>query len=45
MAPQVLELLTLEQYGTERVHLFPSKTSMTWFLRKHKQGLVAKELC
>ncbi|MFL6694246.1 MAG: hypothetical protein ACJ8GO_14950, partial [Ramlibacter sp.] len=28
------------QYGAEREHVFPSKTSLIWFLRQHKAALV-----
>lgn len=41
MADDLLRLRTLDEYGADRVQVFPSKTSMTWFVRKHKQNLVA----
>jgi hypothetical protein len=40
MAQQLLGLLTLQEYGAKRGNVFPSKTSMAWFVRQHKEALV-----
>ena len=40
MSEQLLRLKPLQDYGAKRVHVFPSKTSMDWFLRQHKQSLI-----
>jgi hypothetical protein len=41
MPHQLLGLLTLQEYGAKRVNVFPSKTSMVWFERQHKEALVS----
>ncbi|WP_332815968.1 hypothetical protein [Ramlibacter sp.] len=40
MSDQLLRLKTLQAYGAEREHVFPSKTSLAWFLRRHKPALI-----
>jgi hypothetical protein len=37
----LLQLRPLKEYGNDRAHVFPSPTSMTWFVRKHRQELIA----
>lgn len=38
----MLRLVGLHEYGVSREHVFPSRTSMDWFLRKNKPALVAE---
>ncbi len=33
-------LVTLADYQSRRPHLFPSKTSLEWYTRQHRQQLV-----
>lgn len=40
MTAEIAELLPLSDYRERRAHIFPSPTSLDWFLRKHKAGLV-----
>jgi hypothetical protein len=40
MVSQLLALQLLHEYGAERMHVFPSRTSMTRFLRRHKSPLI-----
>jgi hypothetical protein len=37
---QVTELLSRAAYRESRSHLYPSETSLAWYLRQHKAGLV-----
>jgi hypothetical protein len=41
MAHALLGLLALQEYGAKRCNVFPSKTSMAWFVRQHKEALVS----
>ncbi|WP_427914830.1 hypothetical protein ACPWT1_07935 [Ramlibacter sp. MMS24-I3-19] len=41
MADDLSRLLLLDEYGATRTNVFPSKTSMTWFLRRHRSDLIA----
>jgi hypothetical protein len=36
----VMKLLLLANYREQREHVFPSKSSLDWFLRKHRAALV-----
>lgn len=40
MSGNLSGLKTLQDYGSEREHIFPSKTSLSWFVRRHKTELV-----
>lgn len=40
MSAEIAELLPLSAYREQRAHIFPSPTSLDWFLRKHRAGLV-----
>lgn len=40
MNDELLRLKTLQEYGAERLHVFPSKTSMDWFVRQQKKALI-----
>jgi hypothetical protein len=42
MSGDLLRLRALQDYAAERVHVFPSKTSMQWFVRQHKEILIRK---
>ena len=35
-----LPLQPLSDYAVARTHVFPSKTSMTWFVRQHRDALI-----
>lgn len=41
MAEDLSRLLALGEYGATGSNIFPSKTSMTWFLRRHRSDLIA----
>jgi hypothetical protein len=34
-------LLQLSTYREQRQHVFPSQSSLDWFLRKHREALIA----
>jgi hypothetical protein len=38
--PDIENLIRLSEYHEFRQHIFPSATSLHWFLRKHKEQLV-----
>jgi hypothetical protein len=38
--PDIENLIRLSDYHQFRQHIFPSATSLHWFLRKHKEHLV-----
>ena len=38
--PDIENLIRLSDYHEFRQHIFPSATSLHWFLRKHKEHLV-----
>ena len=40
MSGDLLRLKALQEYAAERAHVFPSKTSMQWFVRQHKETLI-----
>lgn len=40
METQLEQLVLLTEYRSQRRHLFPSPSSLDWFLRKHRSGLV-----
>ncbi|MBL0919365.1 MAG: hypothetical protein IBJ14_11725 [Hydrogenophaga sp.] len=40
MQPALSELEKLPAYRERREHVFPSRHSLEWFLRLHRQGLV-----
>ena len=39
-ATEVASLVQLCEYREQRQHIFPSQSSLDWFLRKHRKGLV-----
>lgn len=41
MADDLFQLEPLDCYASARSHVFPSKTSMTWFIRRRRTGLIA----
>jgi hypothetical protein len=41
MSGDLLRLRALQEYAAERAHVFPSKTSMQWFVRQHKETLIS----
>lgn len=40
MQSELSELTLLPTYREQRQHIFPSQSSLDWFIRKHRQGLV-----
>jgi hypothetical protein len=38
--PDIENLIRLSEYHEFRHHIFPSATSLHWFLRNHKEALV-----
>lgn len=45
MAPDTTllsRLITAEEYQAARGHIFPSPTSLQWFMRRHRPALIEK---
>lgn len=40
MESAVMGLVTPDQYQEKRQHMFPSDTSLTWYIRRHRPALV-----
>lgn len=38
---ELAELLPPDEYGAQRRNVFPSGASLEWYMRKHRQALVA----
>lgn len=40
MSDDLFRLKALQEYGAQREHVLPSKTSLAWFVRQHKEALI-----
>lgn len=37
---QLDKLITLAEYQSARTHVFPSRASLDWFIRRHRQRII-----
>jgi hypothetical protein len=40
---ELADLLTLDEYRARNERVFPSNASLSWFIRSHREGLVAAQ--